>query len=169
MPPTKTHGLTVPKFRPVTVSRLPATCASRMTSCAFLPWPAMPTTMQVGARVRKGVERHHNLGVRVAVINVILRDSHAPHEDPWLDRTKVQAGHGEQVAGDLRLQDDELPRTFSSWNLAHTRPASTSSLDTVLIETSTMRDTERMDDPSQSIERICTRLDVDNLFMTRSI
>jgi hypothetical protein len=39
----------------------------------------------------------------------------------------------------------------------------------VLIETSTTREIERMDDPSQSIERIWARLSVGNLFMALTI
>jgi hypothetical protein len=38
------------------------------------------------------------------------------------------------------------------------RPASTSSFVTVLIETPQIRDTERIDEPSQSIVRIWTRV-----------
>src|SRR5437879_7987655 len=60
---------------------------------------------------------------------------------------------------------DFRPRTFSSWNAAQTRPASTNSFETVLIETSHKRETERIDDPSQSIERMSARLAADNLFM----
>ena len=44
-------------------------------------------------------------------------------------------------------------------------PASISILLTVLIDTSHTRETERMDDPSHSIERIWTRVSVGNLFM----
>src|SRR5687767_2414470 len=50
------------------------------------------------------------------------------------------------------------PRTASPWNAAQTLPVSTSSLETVLIETSAKLDTERIEFPSQSIERICARL-----------
>jgi hypothetical protein len=46
------------------------------------------------------------------------------------------------------------PRTVLSWKAAQASPASTSSLETVLIETPVIRETERMDDPSQSIGRI---------------
>ena len=57
------------------------------------------------------------------------------------------------------------PRTFSSWKAAHALPASTSSLDTVLIDTSATREIDRMDDPSQSMERIWTRVSRGSLFM----
>src|SRR3546814_9876056 len=44
-------------------------------------------------------------------------------------------------------------RTFSSWNRAQARPASISSLDTVLIDTSAVREIDRMDDlPHRSEE-----------------
>jgi hypothetical protein len=45
-------------------------------------------------------------------------------------------------------------RTFVSWKAAQAIPASMSSFETVLMDTPVIRDTERMDDPSQSIERI---------------
>jgi hypothetical protein len=44
-------------------------------------------------------------------------------------------------------------------------PASTRSLDTVLIDTSHTLEIDRMDDPSQSMERIWTRFSRGNLFM----
>ena len=49
---------------------------------------------------------------------------------------------------------DFTPRTVSSSKAAQTRPASTRCFDTVLIDTSASRAAERMDVPSQSIERI---------------
>ena len=45
------------------------------------------------------------------------------------------------------------------------RPASTSSFVTVLIETPHTRETERIDDPSTSMERIWTRFSNGSLFM----
>jgi hypothetical protein len=45
-------------------------------------------------------------------------------------------------------------RTLASWNPAQKRPASSKSFDTVLIETSASRETERIEAPLQSIERI---------------
>src|SRR6266568_6160189 len=48
-------------------------------------------------------------------------------------------------------------RTISSWNAPQTVPASAKSLLTVLIETSATRETDRMELPSQSSERICAR------------
>ena len=48
-------------------------------------------------------------------------------------------------------------------------PASISSLETVLIDTSGTRVTERMDDPSHSIERIWTRFSTDSLFMIQKM
>ena len=56
-------------------------------------------------------------------------------------------------------------RTFSSWKAAQALPASTSSLATVLIDTSATREIDRIDDPSQSIERIWTRFSMFSLFM----
>src|SRR5947208_16484832 len=52
-----------------------------------------------------------------------------------------------------------------SWIDRHASPASTSSLDTVLIDTSHTRLIERMDVPSQSIARIWVRLARGSLFM----
>jgi hypothetical protein len=56
-------------------------------------------------------------------------------------------------------------RTCSSCSLAQNVPASTSSLKTVLIDTSATREIDRMDDPSHSMERIWTRLLRGSLFM----
>jgi hypothetical protein len=66
----------------------------------------------------------------------------------------------------LRLRVDERPdfialdalgpnaATVSLWNASQAAPASASSFDTVLIETSATRLTDRMEEPSTSIERI---------------
>ena len=54
---------------------------------------------------------------------------------------------------------------FASWRSAQNLPASTSSLETVLIDTSATREIDRMDDPSQSMERIWTRFARGSLFM----
>jgi hypothetical protein len=48
--------------------------------------------------------------------------------------------------------------TFASWNAAQARPASTKSFDTVLMETSHIREIARIDEPSQSMDRIWTRV-----------
>jgi hypothetical protein len=48
---------------------------------------------------------------------------------------------------------------------AQASPASISSWETVLIDTPVIRETERMLDPSQSIERIWTRVSKGSLFM----
>src|SRR5438552_26451 len=53
--------------------------------------------------------------------------------------------------------------------MAHARPASISSFVTVLRETSATRVIDRRDEPSQSIERIWTRLASASLFMPRII
>jgi len=66
----------------------------------------------------------------------------------------------EEVQGHLRV-----PRTFSSWKAAHALPASTSNLETVLVETSATLEIDRIVDPSQSIERIWTRVSRGSLFM----
>jgi len=55
----------------------------------------------------------------------------------------------EEVQGHLRV-----PRTFSSWKAAHALPASTSNLETVLVETSATLEIDRIEDPSQSMLRI---------------
>src|SRR5262249_44727703 len=60
---------------------------------------------------------------------------------------------------------ETTPRTFSSWKAAHASPASTSILPTVLMLTSTTREIDRMETPSQSIERIWTRFARGSLFM----
>src|SRR5712692_1370824 len=57
------------------------------------------------------------------------------------------------------------PLTCSSWYAQQALPASISSLVTVLRETPVTRVIARMDDPSQSIERIWTRLARGSLFM----
>ncbi len=49
------------------------------------------------------------------------------------------------------------------------RPASISSFVTVLIDTPTTRETERMEDPSTSMERIWTLVSTGNLFMPPSV
>lgn len=48
-------------------------------------------------------------------------------------------------------------------------PASTSSFDTVLIDTSHTREIDRMDDLSQSMERIWTRFARGNLLMPQYV
>src|SRR5215211_5349655 len=58
-------------------------------------------------------------------------------------------------------------RTISSWNRSQASQASASSLKTVLIDTSATRLIDRIDDPSQSIERIWTRLARGSFFMPR--
>src|SRR5262249_560276 len=55
--------------------------------------------------------------------------------------------------------------TVRSWKAAQNVPASTSSFETVLIDTSATREIDRMDDPSQSMERIWTRFERGSLFM----
>jgi hypothetical protein len=52
----------------------------------------------------------------------------------------------------------QLTSTFSSWKAAQASPASTKILPTVLIDTSTTREIDRMEAPSQSSERIWARL-----------
>ncbi len=49
---------------------------------------------------------------------------------------------------------DFTSRTVSSWKVAQAFPASTSSFDTVLMDTSASRETERMEAPSHSMARI---------------
>jgi len=61
------------------------------------------------------------------------------------------------------------PSTFSSWNAADTRPASMSSLVTVLIETLHTREIERRDEPSTRRLRMRTRVSNGSLFMLRLI
>src|SRR5277367_2772825 len=56
-------------------------------------------------------------------------------------------------------------RTAWSWWATQAAPASSKSLLTVFRDTSTTRLIDRMDDPSQSIERIWTRLARGSLFM----
>jgi len=56
-------------------------------------------------------------------------------------------------------------RTVSWWNAAQIKPASTSNFETVLIDTSASRETDRIDEPSQSIESIWARLAPGSLFM----
>ena len=56
-------------------------------------------------------------------------------------------------------------RTVSSWMVRQASPASTSSLETVLIDTSATRLIERMDDPSQSMARIWARVAIGSLFI----
>src|SRR5580704_5314032 len=55
------------------------------------------------------------------------------------------------------------PRTFSSWKAAQISPASSRSFETVLIDTSYTREIDRMDDPSQSMERIWIRVAIGSL------
>src|SRR3569623_2565262 len=57
------------------------------------------------------------------------------------------------------------PRTLSQWKAAQASPASSSSLATVLMDTSHTRLIERIEDPLQSSERIWTRLARCSLFM----
>ena len=56
-------------------------------------------------------------------------------------------------------------RTLASWYPAQKRPASTSSLLTVLMLTSASRETERIEAPSHTVERIWTRWETGSLFM----
>src|SRR5579863_471755 len=60
-------------------------------------------------------------------------------------------------------------RTFSSWKAAQAVPASIRSFVTVLIDTSVTREIDRMDDPSQSMERIWTRFSTGSLFIGHCI
>src|SRR5262245_49721538 len=60
---------------------------------------------------------------------------------------------------------DRTPHTFSSWKAAHASPASTSIFATVLIDTPTTREIDRIEALSQRIERIWTRLARGSLFM----
>ena len=53
---------------------------------------------------------------------------------------------------------DRTPRTVAAGGAAHALPASTSSAETVLMDTSATRLMDRMEDPSTSMERIWMRL-----------
>jgi hypothetical protein len=57
-------------------------------------------------------------------------------------------------------------RTVRSWKFSHAVPAAIRSLETEFSVTSQTRAVERMDEPSQSMERIWTRLSKGSLFMT---
>ena len=56
-------------------------------------------------------------------------------------------------------------RILASWKQAQNLPASTSSFDTVLIDTSASRETDRMNDSSQSMARIRQHWATESLFI----
>ena len=68
-------------------------------------------------------------------------------------------------AGGVRAATASSAYRCGTWKRAQARPASISSLVTVLIDTSVTRLIARIDDPSQSIDRIWTRFSGGSLFI----
>jgi len=116
---------------------------------------------------RLQVAHERNAGVLAAVANVPRHDQLGVGVDagprPYVI-SSLRGGLGELDVLLLRVAErpdfialDSLAgtlRTVASWKAAQAIPASISSLDTVLIETAAIREIDRMDDPSQSMERI---------------
>src|SRR3954466_3824595 len=100
-----------------------------------------------------------------ASIAVQVHTSPAPSEAAFAVATFLSfASQNDQISADW-MRRAFTPCTVSSWIDRHASPASHSSLETVLIDTSATRLIDRMETPSHSMERIVTRLARGSLFI----